>query len=632
MNDIPTTGEKFRYWFDQTMAAGTGALIAWLGAVSLVIIMAFATFITLIQLAPEDGKALGFAESIWQTTMRALDAGAVGADTGWFFRIVMLTVTFAGIFVVSALIGVLNSGIEAKLDELRKGRSNVLEEDHTVIYNWSPSIFDVISELIIANESRKRPRIVIMADRDKVEMEDEIAAKITDRKNTRIICRSGDPTNLDDLAIVSPNASRSIIILSPEGDDPDSSVIKTILALTQGPNRKKGKYRIAAEIRDNHNAELARIVGGDEAQLVLADDLIGRVVVHSSRQPGLSGVYTELLDFDGCEIYTVEEPLAVGKTFAGATMIYDTSTVMGVVDSDGKVSLNCAKDRLIVAGDRLILIAEDDDTIKVQPYSGLIDPSLIRAAQPKAVQPEKTLLLGWNRRAPIVVHEWSRFVAPGSLLTLVADVDGLEAMAAELQIANGNLQLDVRQGDSSSHTLLRELKPLDYDHILVMGYNEHMPAQAADTRTLVTLLHLRRIADEAGRHASVVSEMIDVRNRQLAEVSRADDFVVSNKLVSLMLAQASENEYMERIFGELLDEAGSELYLRPAGDYVALGTEVDFYTVSQAALDRNEVAIGYRMREAGDAGRSMGGVTVSPTKSAKLRFDDDDFIVVLAQD
>jgi voltage-gated potassium channel Kch len=28
--------------------------------------------------------------------------------------------------------------------------------------------------------------------------------------------------------------------------------------------------------------------------------------------------------------------------------------------------------------------------------------------------------------------------------------------------------------------------------------------------------------------------MIDVRNRELAEVSRADDFVVSNKLVSLM--------------------------------------------------------------------------------------------------
>ena len=34
------------------------------------------------------------------------------------------------------------------------------------------SIFDVISELVVANQSQTRPRIVIMADKDKVEMED----------------------------------------------------------------------------------------------------------------------------------------------------------------------------------------------------------------------------------------------------------------------------------------------------------------------------------------------------------------------------------------------------------------------------------------------------------------------------
>ena len=76
----------------------------------------------------------------------------------------------------------------------------------------------------------------------------------------------------------------------------------------------------------------------------------------------------------------------------------------------------------------------------------------------------------------------------------------------------------------------------------MLGYSDHMDAQATDTRTLVTLLHLRKIAEAAGAHINVVSEMIDVRNRELAEVTRADDFVVSNKLVSLMLAQASENE------------------------------------------------------------------------------------------
>lgn len=630
MKSTHSFGAKLRYWFDRTMAAGTGALIGWLGIISLGIILIFGAFIAMTGVTQDDGQKLGFGEATWEALMRTLDSGTMGGDTGWIFRFVMLCVTLAGIFVVSTLIGILSSGIEGKLDELRKGRSLVLEQDHTIILNWSPSIFDVISELLIANESRRRPRIVVMANRDKVEMEDEIADKIPDLKNTRIICRSGDPTDLYDLAIVNPNESRSIIVLSPEGDDPDSSVVKTILALTQNPSRRPEKYRIAAEIRDNHNAELARIVGGDEAQLVLADDLISRIVVHSSRQPGLSAVYTELLDFDGSEIYTVEESAVIGKSFAAATMFYETSTVIGLVDADGKVELSVANDRKVAAGERLVLIAEDDDKIKVKPFAGKFDRSAIRPAEAKRVSPERTLLLGWNRRAPLVAAEMSRFVAPGSLLTIVADAEGFAEAAAGIELANGNLQLDIREGDSSSRSLLRSLNPLDYDHILVLGYNEDMAPQPADTRTLVTLLHLRQIAEEANRHSSVVSEMIDVRNRELAEVSRADDFVVSNKLVSLMLAQASENEFMERIFGSLLDEEGAEIYLRPASGYVAVDTEVDFYTVSLAALERNELALGYRKKGLGDDGRGLGGVRINPVKSERLRFSADDHIVVLA--
>ena len=174
----------------------------------------------------------------------------------------MLAVTLGGIFIVSALIGVLSAGVDSKLDELRKGRSRVLESDHTIILNWSPSIFDIISELVVANASRKRPRIVIMANNDKVEMEDEIAAKVPALRNTRMICRSGDPTDLYDLAIVNPQTSRSIIVLSPDGDDPDSQVIKSVLALVNDPARRPEPYRIAAEIRDLKNAEVARVVGG----------------------------------------------------------------------------------------------------------------------------------------------------------------------------------------------------------------------------------------------------------------------------------------------------------------------------------------------------------------------------------
>jgi voltage-gated potassium channel Kch len=627
VKDKISFSSKLRYWFDQTMAAGTGALIGWLGIISLIIILAFGAVIALTGISQDGGESLSFGEAAWASLMRTLDAGTMGGDTGWVFRIIMLLVTLAGIFVVSTLIGVLSSGIEGKLDELRKGRSQVLEKDHTIIFNWSPSIFDVISELVIANESRKRPRIVVMANKDKVEMEEEIAAKVPDLRNTKVICRSGDPTDLYDISIVNPNASRSIVVLSPDEADPDSSVIKTILALTQSPGRREEKYRIAAEIRDPANAELGEIVGGGEAQLVLADDLISRIVVHSSRQPGLSAVYTELLDFDGSEIYTTTEPKLEGKSVAEAAMSYETSTIIGLVSPEGRVELNPDKTHRIAAGEMLVLIAEDDDAIAYKPFSGAVDRAVMRRAEEHVLAPERTLLLGWNRRAPMIASELSRFVAPGSVLTIVADTDDLAEKSRAIRLYGTNLQLDIREGDSSSRNVIRSLDPLSYDHVLVLGYNEDLDPQPADTRTLVTLLHLRQIADGAGTRSSVVSEMIDVRNRELAEVSKADDFVVSNKLVSLMLAQAAENEYMTRIFGSLLDEHGSELYLKPATDYIETGAEVDFYTVTVAAMLQGQTAIGYRKRN----GNGTWSVTINPSKSEKIRFEAGEQVVVLSQ-
>ena len=545
----------------------------------------------------------------------------------------MLLVTLAGIFVVSALIGVLSTGLEGKLDELRKGRSQVLERDHTIIFNWSPSIFDIIAELIIANESRTRPRIVIMADRDKVEMEDEIAAKVGDLKNTRIICRSGDPTDLYDLGIANPRTCRSVIIVSPELDDPDSRVIKTILALVNDPDRRPEPYVIAAEIRDEANAEIARVVGGKEVQLVLADDLISRIMVQSTRQPGLSGVYTELLDFDGCEIYAVLQPGLVGKSFGEAIMAYDVCSLIGLCAPDGTVSLNPPMGMTIEEGMKAILIAEDDDQIEGTEPPANLPLAAPPPARGEGPDPERTLLIGWNRRAPMIALELSRYVGAGSLLTIAADTPTIEEDVAAIELASGNLAVELKRVDTGRAVEIESLDPGGYDHVLVLGYGDHMEAQPADTRTLVTLLHLRRITEAEGRGMSVVSEMIDVRNRALAEVTRVDDFVVSNKLVSLMLAQASENEYLEAIFKDLLDEEGSEICLKPAADYVPVGAPTSFYAVTAAASARGEVAIGHhRTGNSDDSGRGLGGIVVNPTKSEAISYSAEDRIIVIAKD
>lgn len=627
-------GERLRYAFDKSMAAGPIALVGWLSLVTLVVILFAATVLALTRIGPEGG--FNWIEAAWQSLMRTMDAGTMGGDEGWTFRLLTLFVTLMGILVFSALISIISAGLDSALEALRKGRSRVLETDHTVILNWSPSIFDVIGELVIANESRRKPRIVIMANKDKVEMEDEIADKVGDTGKTVVICRSGDPTDLFDLGLVNPQTCRSIIVVSPEGsDNPDKEVIKTVLALTNDPRRRTERYQIAAELRDTANAEVARIVGGDEVQLVLADDLISRIVVQSSRQMGLSAVYSELLDFDGCEIYTTELEELVGVTYGEAIMGYEDSALIGLRYADGRVKMNPPMDEVIEAGSRAIIIAEDDDSIRLTPVpDDAIDTAALR--KPKAVRrtAERVLIIGWNRRGPMIAYELSRYVKPGSLLTVACDTPDCETEIRGMPLGSKNMKVDCRRIDTSNAAAIEALDPLSYGSVMVLGYSDHMEAQSADTRTLITLLHLRKLSERMGEHISVVSEMIDIRNRELAEVTRADDFVVSNKLVSLMLAQASENEYLSSIFDDLLDEDGSEIYMRPVGDYVDLALPVNFYTLMEAARQRGETAIGYRRKRESedDDGRNMGGVVVNPNKAEALEYLPEDRIIVLAED
>jgi hypothetical protein len=128
----------------------------------------------------------------------------------------MLLITIAGLFIFSSLIGSISSGIDESISNLRKGKSKVIETNHTLILGYSSMIYSVISESCLANESQKKAIIVILADRDKVEMEDDIRAKIEDTKTSKIIVRSGNPLDLRDLLMVNYNEAKAIILLSPE--------------------------------------------------------------------------------------------------------------------------------------------------------------------------------------------------------------------------------------------------------------------------------------------------------------------------------------------------------------------------------------------------------------------------------
>jgi Trk K+ transport system NAD-binding subunit len=406
-----------------------------------------------------------------------------------------------------------------------------------------------------------------------------------------------------------------------------------VLAITNNPARKSAPYHIVAEIREPRNLEAAALVGGKEAIYVQGEDLIARVTAQTCRQSGLSVVYTELLDFDGAEIYFKHEPGLAGRTYREVISAYEDSTVMGIMTANGEALINPPMDTTFNSGDQVIAISEDDDTLVLSATSGggLPDVTALSHRQRLPAAPERILVLGWNEKGSAIIEELDNYVAQGSETIVICRQEGVRDLLVDVAKRMKRQKVRFADGDITHSATLAAVKAATFEHVILLSYNE-LPIQEADAKTLITLLHLRNLADAAGVRLSIVSEMMDLRNRALAQIARADDFIVSDKLVSLMMSQLSENKDLEKVFKVLFTAEGSEIYIRPMTDYIKLGRTADFYTVLEAAAQRGETAIGYRLMKHAEDKNHGYGVNVNPRKSEKHLFAENDQIVVLAED
>jgi ion channel POLLUX/CASTOR len=626
--------EKAKYKFDNFVSRGTLALISWLGILSLLVIVIFAFILLLLGQRPHDNEEFGIMDSIWSNLNLMLDPGLLSdTSANWVLRIYFLVVTIIGVVVFSTLIGLVSNGILTKLEDLRKGRSFVIEEDHTIILGWSSKIFTIISELILANENLREGVIVILAQKDKILMEDEIRLKVGNTANTRVICRTGSPVDVDDIYIANPFDSKSIIILDKDNENSDSQIIKTIVAIVTNPKRRKEPYHITAEIQDSKNFEVAKMVGKDEVELILSDDFISRIMVQTSRQSGLSVVYIELMDYGGDEIYFVEEPSLVGKNFKEVIFAYEDSAIMGLQFADGTVAINPPMETIFNEGDKVIGITEDDDTLIPSGKTNLniLEDRIVEIFHVEAIE-ERILIIGWNDRAKNVIRQLDQYTPPNSTVKVVSSFDDPIPILQKLKPSLQNLSIEFQKAETTKRETIEKLEITDYNYVILLCYEQNFPVQEADAQTLITLLHIRSITEKSDKQIKLVSEMIDMKNRQLAEITSADDFIVSDKLLSLLMTQVSENKFLMRVFEDLFDADGSEIYIKPAKEYISIGVPTNFYTILEAAARKNEVAIGYRIYAKSKDINHAYGVVVNPKKSEYIELTEKDEIIVLSED
>jgi voltage-gated potassium channel Kch len=617
---------RARYWFDTVMSRGAGVVILWLGAITVGLVFIAALVLTIFGIGINEDENPSLLEAFWQTLLRILDPGTFSGDTGWPLRVTTLLVTLLGVLIGGSLIGLIVAAVDSKVEQLRRGRSDVVERGHTLILGWSPRVFTLISEIVEANKNQRGARIVILAPEEKPEMEDAIRDRVGDTKTTRVVCRTGDPSSPQDLRIVNADEARSIVVLAGNEDGVgDAEAVKAVLAVMTSALHN-ADATVVAELNDVETARALHEASSGNVVTVRAVDVVARITAQACRQPGLSFVWQDLLDFSGDEIYFQPAPELEGHTFGEALLAYDTSSVIGYRDADGVIAVNPDMDTKLGRGDSVIALSADDDTVV---FTGFVEegaPDVV-LSPPPAEDLERLLIVGWSHIGPVVLRELDEFAPSGSKVDVLVDPDLVDP--GEL------VELDLDRLHPTFHTSSGNLDELSghvrrqpYDKVIILGYRSGITPAEADARALLTLLILQQalVGDASGRRPRIVTELLDARDVDLARATGADDFVVSDELSSLMLAQLAERSDLEAVFTDLFDVSGSAIALQPAWWYVK-PEPVPFRRVAAAARARGETAIGYRTVRGPDGFPS---VVLNPAKTDAVSLNADDQVVVIA--
>ena len=621
---------RFRYFFDNSIAKG-GAFVGWMFAAMVVfsIILVFVKYalFAVPALINKDTAPLGGLDfnTFWGSFANLFGKGG---EPTWAERILGVLYWVVTITITASVTGYIVGLIARTFEKLRKGKSPVIANNHTLVLGWSNRVFPILKELAIANENVRNATVVIFSNESRDFMQDEIEARAEGLGKLKVVTRTGDPTNPADLKRVNLSFAKSIIILDAD-DSGDATVVSTVLAIKSvnaNPNLK-----IIAEVDDAHTAEALESATNGQVIAVRSHDVIARVTAQASRQPGLAAVTLDLLDFDGDEIYFQNVPALAGKTYRDALLAFNGASVIGLVDDKGVVLLNPANTTKLTANSQVIAIAEDDDKVV---YTGV---STTKAAKDYKAGPaikrkaEHLLFIGWSEMGRSVLTELAAYLPKGSTVHIVAQARYVDAALFDNLSFGANVKVTHASVTGDIDDLIAASAARKYDEIIVLGYRNAISEAEADAQTMLTMLQMNQLFEADGNGVDptrLVAEILDSRKAELARVAAVDDLVVSDNLAALLISQISENPALAPVFEDLFDADGAAINVKPIEHYVPVGKKIAYAELVAIAAAHGESAIGYRV-VAESANDASTGVRLNPAKTTEFTPAKGDSLIVI---
>lgn len=88
------------------------------------------------------------ADCLWLSWTYVANSGNHANSEGIGPRLVSVSVSFGGMLIFAMMLGLVSDAISEKFDSLRKGRSEVVEQNHTLILGWSDKLVGFVNLLV----------------------------------------------------------------------------------------------------------------------------------------------------------------------------------------------------------------------------------------------------------------------------------------------------------------------------------------------------------------------------------------------------------------------------------------------------------------------------------------------------
>ena len=650
---------KIRYSMDNFMLRGSSSIFLALLGLFLIGFLIMVVVRLIANAFVPDETLSSWGEIPWRVYVAVMEGSAAetDGDSNWIAKLTSILAVMVGLILFSSMVAFITSVFEAKLDELRRGRSLVLESEHTLILGFGDRILEVIRELIEANESEPDASIVILAEDDKEKMDNIIRDNITDFATTRVITRSGVVTNINNLKKVMAENAKSVIIMNsaaswrPENERnlADALVLKSIMsiiAVCDGETHPP----IVCEIHSDRDRDLAENISDGVVKALNEVSVLSRMIAQLAlSRNGLSIVYSDMVGFDGNEFYFYKPDEGWGErlTFGDSINRFKSSTPMGIHNSKGDIILNPPKEMFVENDDELIIFAEDDSTIFY--FKEPVFKSTASEIPSSSIEPRshRVALLNWTTKTSIILEKLCSYLPKGSELCTYAStkISEMDSSKKLLNEKYPDISISMNEIDLNNLGSLNDIEPQDFDSILILSPGG-TTIEEMDAYVISMLIRIRQILiskkdDENNIIDSkdwpkLITEVMDSENIDIILNSGVEDFMVSNQFVSQIMAQVSEEPMALDVYDDLFQSEGSELYIKPASYYFDFRDKktitMPYGECVQAAKLRNEVILGLQIHADQKDKDNMFGIILIPDKNDEFTLSEEDGLIALAED